>query len=129
MIIIMLIRRKNPLLYENLLVLHLNKLESPSLKDALWQVWLKLVQWFLRRRFFLILSMHFCYFVIISPWKRAGPFIWTNLGPLHPSVLCAYSSGELKNNRWCLLICFNVWRQTVYHRSSPHRSWILTTYT
>ena len=23
-------------------VLHLNKLESPSLKDALWQVWLKL---------------------------------------------------------------------------------------
>ena len=29
--------------------LHLNKLESPSAKDALCQVWLKLVQWFLRR--------------------------------------------------------------------------------
>ena len=29
--------------------LHLNKLESSSPKDALWQVWLKLVQWFLRR--------------------------------------------------------------------------------
>ena len=32
--------------------LHLNKLESPSPKDALCQVWLKLAQWFGRRRFF-----------------------------------------------------------------------------
>ena len=30
--------------------LHLNKLESPSAKDALCQVWLKLAQWFWRRR-------------------------------------------------------------------------------
>ena len=30
--------------------LHLKKLESPSPKDALCQVWLKLVQWFWRRR-------------------------------------------------------------------------------
>ena len=30
-------------------VLHLNKLESPSLMDSLCQVWLKLTQWFLRR--------------------------------------------------------------------------------
>ena len=30
--------------------LHLNKLESPSPKDTLCQVWLKLTQWFLRRR-------------------------------------------------------------------------------
>ena len=29
---------------------HLNKLESPSPKDALCQVWLKLAQWFWRRR-------------------------------------------------------------------------------
>ena len=27
-------------------VLHLNKLECPSPKDALYQVWLKLAQWF-----------------------------------------------------------------------------------
>ena len=33
--------------------------------------------------------MYFHYFVIISPWKRAGPFIWTNLNPLHPMMLCA----------------------------------------
>ena len=32
--------------------LHLNKLESPSPKNALSQGWLKLVQWFLKRRFF-----------------------------------------------------------------------------
>ena len=47
-------------------VLHLNKLESPSPKDALCQVWLKLAQ----------------YFIIISLWKRAGSFIWTNLNPI-----------------------------------------------
>ena len=33
--------------------------------------------------------MYFHYFVIISPWKRAGPFIWINLNPLHPRMLCA----------------------------------------
>ena len=38
---------------------------------------------------FIILSMYFHYFVIISPWKRAGPFIWTNLNSLYPRMLCA----------------------------------------
>ena len=38
----------------------MNKIESPSPKDAL-----------CRRRFFLISSMYFSYFIIISPWKRA----------------------------------------------------------
>ena len=47
--------------------LHLNKLESPSPKDALCQVWLKFAQWFWRRRLFLISSRYFCYFVIIFP--------------------------------------------------------------
>ena len=37
---------------------------------------------------FLISSMYFHYFVIIYPWKRAGSFIWTNLNPLHPKMLC-----------------------------------------
>jgi hypothetical protein len=32
-------------------LLHLNKLQFPSLKDDLCQVWLKLAQWFWRRRF------------------------------------------------------------------------------
>ena len=59
-------------------VLHSNKHESPSPKDTLCQVLLKLAQWFLRRRF-KISSMHFRYFLIICPWKRAGPFICTTL--------------------------------------------------
>ena len=45
--------KKNTIIYfnyENLLVLHLKKLESPSYKDASCQVWLKLAQWFWRRR-------------------------------------------------------------------------------
>ena len=33
--------------------------------------------------------MYFRYFVIISPSKRAGPFNWTNLNPLHPRMHCA----------------------------------------
>ena len=33
--------------------------------------------------------MYFHFIVIISPWKRAGPFIWTNLNPLYPRMLCA----------------------------------------
>ena len=33
--------------------------------------------------------MYFRFFVIISPWERAGPFIWTNLNPLHQRMLCA----------------------------------------
>ena len=37
----------------------------------------------------LILSMYIHYFVIISPLKMAGLFIWTNLNPLHPRMLCA----------------------------------------
>ena len=67
---------------------HLNKLESPSPKDALCQVWLKLAQWFWRRRF-LNFNNVFSPFWIISPWKRAGSFIWTNLKPVHPRMLCA----------------------------------------
>ena len=38
---------------------------------------------------FCISSMYFCYFVIISPWKKELPFIWTNLNSLHPKMFCA----------------------------------------
>ena len=71
------------------MVLHLNKLESPSPKKALCQIWLKLAEWFWRRSFFKISSMYFRNFDIIYPWKRVGSFIWTNLNPLHPRMLCA----------------------------------------
>mgnify|MGYP003683318993 CR=1 FL=1 len=46
----------------------------PSPNDTLCQVWLKMAIGFYRRRFF-----NFCYFVIISPWKKGGPsIIWIN---------------------------------------------------
>ena len=43
---------RNDLALEKGRALHLNKLESPSPKDALCQVWLKLVQWLWKRRSF-----------------------------------------------------------------------------
>ena len=73
--IITLIKRRKKTLYEKLLVLHLEKFESPSPKDALCQVWIKLAQYFWRRGFFNFVILYFPYFRIISPWKRAGPFI------------------------------------------------------
>ena len=48
--------------------LHLKKLESPSPKDTLCPVWLKLVQWFWRRGFFNFVN------VFLSPvGKGQGP--------------------------------------------------------
>ena len=35
------------------------------------------------------MSIYFYYFPIIPPLGRAWPFIWTNLNPLHPGILCA----------------------------------------
>ena len=123
--------------------LHLNKLESPSQKDSLFQVCLKLAQWFWRRRCFHFIYVFFggliswlstlgkgqgpsfeetwisitieCFvpalveigsvlqekkilkkyvnvfhnYEIISPRKRAGPFIWTKLNSRQPMMHCA----------------------------------------
>jgi hypothetical protein len=53
--------------------LPLNKLESLSPKDDLCQVWLKLAQWFGRRRF-LNDPTPFLHFLWLSPlWKGPGP--------------------------------------------------------
>ena len=38
---------------------------------------------------FKVASIYFCYFVIISLWTRVWPFIWTNLNPHPPRMLCA----------------------------------------
>ena len=61
----------NNLLLEKGGALHLNKLESPSPKDAWCQV--RLAHWCWRRRFKTFLSMYFRYFVISSSWKRTSP--------------------------------------------------------
>ena len=34
-------------------------------------------------------SMYFRNCVIISPWKKAEPVVWTKLNILHPRMLCA----------------------------------------
>ena len=59
----------------------------------------KLAQWLLRR--FLNFVNVFCYFVIISPWNKAWPFIW-NLNPLHQKMLYANwsSSSREYNTMW-----------------------------
>ena len=51
--------------------LHLNKLEFPSPKDALGQVWLKLAQWFWRKRFLnnFNIILHFRYYL---PLEKGG---------------------------------------------------------
>ena len=69
--------------------LHLHKLESPSPMDALYQVFFRNWPSGSGEENFKILSMYFHYFVIISPWKRPGPFIWINLNPLYPGILYA----------------------------------------
>ena len=78
---------------------------------------------------FLISSMYFHYFVIISPWKRAGPIIWTNLNPLHPRMLCAKfgwnwpsGSGEDENVK-SLQTDGQTDRQTMDERWSEKLTW------
>ena len=82
-------RKKHPFLpYENLLVLHLNKLESPSSKDALCKVWLKLAQQFLRRRFLKVV-MYFHYFAIISLLgKGMALYLYKLESPSPKDALC-----------------------------------------
>ena len=40
------------------------------------------------------------YFDKISPWKRAGPFIWTNMNPLYPWMLCAKFGWNWPSGFW-----------------------------
>ena len=61
-------------------------------------------------------SMYFRYFEIISPWRRAGLFIWTNLDPLHQRCIVPsfVEIGEVvleKNFKYCQYI-FAPWNWT-----------------
>ena len=82
---------RNHLPLEKGRALHLNKLETTLLKNALCPP--RLVEIcpvvLEKKKIFLISSLYFRYFVIISPWKTARPFIWTNFNPFHPrGALC-----------------------------------------
>ena len=60
----------------------LNKLESPSAKDALCEIWLKLALWFWRKDFKFVTA--FSLFQNYLPLERGGGgFISTNLNPIH----------------------------------------------
>ena len=70
--------------------LYLNKLESSSPKNALYQVWLKLAQWFRRRRyiFFNVVNV-FSLFGIYLPLEKGGTLHLNKLESLHPRIHCA----------------------------------------
>ena len=68
--------------------LHLNKLESPSSKDSLCQVWLKLPQWLWRRRFFNFVNV-FSLFRNYLPVEKGEALRLNKLeSPLPNDVLC-----------------------------------------
>ena len=68
----------------------------PSSKDALCQVWLKLVQWFWKRRF-LNSSVYFHYFAIISLGQGWGPSFDKIESPSSNNALCKV---RLKLAQW-----------------------------
>ena len=80
--------------------LHLNNFESPSPKNELCKVWLKFVQWFLRKRFFFNFVDVFTLFRNYFPLERAGPFIWTILNPLHQRMNCAKFGWNSSSDSW-----------------------------
>ena len=99
---------------EKRVALHLNKVESPLAREALCQVWLKLALWFWRRGFINFINVYH-YLVIISPWKRAWPFIWKNVNPLHPNMLCAkfgwnWPSGSMQEDENVKSLQIDRWR-------------------
>ena len=55
--------------------LHLNKLESPSPNNALCQIWLKLAQWFWRRRFLNFIN-------VFSLFRNCLPLEKFEIGPV-----------------------------------------------
>ena len=69
--------------------IYLNKLESPSPKNALCQVWLKLDQWFRRRRFLNFVNVFSLFHNYLPLEKGRGLSFEKNLNPLHPEIPCA----------------------------------------
>ena len=68
--------------------LPLNKLESISPKDVLCQVWLKLAQWFWKRRFFNFVNV-FSLFRNYLPLEKGGALPFNNLESTSPKdALC-----------------------------------------
>ena len=63
-----------------MVALYLNKIEYPSPKDALCQVWLNFIQWFLRRRFLKfvnVILLFRCYLPLcfVPSFVENGPLV------------------------------------------------------
>ena len=69
------------------IALHLNKLESPSTKNALCQVCLKLTQWFWRRRFLNFVNV-FSLFRNYLPLEKGGALLKKLESPSPKDALC-----------------------------------------
>ena len=63
-------KKTHPLIYKNLIALHLNKLEFPSSKDALCQDWLKFCN---SEENFLICQCIFAIWLLSPLEKERGP--------------------------------------------------------
>ena len=109
--------------------LHLNKFESSTPKDDLWQVWLNWPS-VSRNDDFSNSPMYFNYFIIISPWKRVEPFR-TNLNPLHPKdALCQVIKLKLVQwfwSRWFLKFVhvFSQFRNYLPLKRADHFIWTI----
>ena len=80
---------RNYLPLEKGAALHLNKFESASSKDALCQLWLKLAQWFWRRKFFLFKKNVFSLFHNYLPLEKDGSLHLNKLESSSPKdALC-----------------------------------------
>ena len=79
------------------MVFHFNKLESPSPKNALCQIWLKLAHWFWRRRFFNFVNV-FSLFPNYLPLKKGGALHLNKLES--PSPKDALRQVGLKLAQW-----------------------------
>ena len=77
-------------------VLHFNKLESPSPKDALCQVWLKLAQWFLRRRFLNFVNVFLLLSHLGKRWSPSFVQTWIPFtqGCFVPSLVGSWEEDE-----------------------------------
>ena len=84
---------------------HLFKLESPSPKNALHQVWFKLAQWFLRRRSFIIRQCIFTFHYYLPLEINVASHLNKLESPLPKITLCQV---------WLKLI-FWFWRRKCFN--------------
>ena len=111
--------------------LNLNKLESPSPKDALCKVWLKLAQWFWRRRLLNVVNL-FLLFHNYLPFEKGVALHLNKLEyPSPKDALCQFGwnwpstrgSGEEDENVKSLQTEGQTDRQTTDDRWSEKLTW------